>query len=181
MSTISRSASRRWSMASRFRSHSRTRRSTPIECSGSVSDTRPPRWVLRSRADAHCVSLARSRARAARRLRDSVSALVRALPAPAYISAGMLGWELERFFHAGWICVGRATELPEPGDQRALIAGGQSLLMVRDGDEILHCFYNVCRHRAHELMPLGESRHHHFIRCPYHAWAYTLDGSLRAT
>ena len=110
-----------------------------------------------------------------------MSELVRTLPAPAYTSASILDWELDHFFHAGWSCVGRDTDLPDAGDQRAFTVGGQGLLMVRDGDGTLRCFYNVCRHRAHELMPIGNSRHHNFIRCPYHAWAYRLDGSLRAT
>jgi Rieske 2Fe-2S family protein len=110
-----------------------------------------------------------------------VSDLVRTLPAPAYTSTSILDWELDHFFHSGWICVGRASELADAGDQRAFVAGGQGFLMVRDADGELHCFYNVCRHRAHELLPVGDSNHHRYIRCPYHAWAYRLDGSLRAT
>src|ERR1700680_1268252 len=180
MSTISRSASLPWSMASRSRSRSRTPRSTPRECSVSVSDMQPPRSVLRFRAGARCVSRARGRMRAAWRWRDAVSDLVRTLPAPAYTSAGMLGWELERFFHAGWICVGRATELPDPGDQRALTAGGQSLLMVRDGAGVLHCFYNVCRHRAHELLPLGEWGPHRFIAGRVTPWRQHSTGGFAA-
>jgi glycine betaine catabolism A len=107
--------------------------------------------------------------------------LIRTLPGPAYTSTSILEWELDHFFHSGWICVGRDTQLPDAGDQRAFVAGGQSLLMVRDSEGALRCFYNVCRHRAHELLPVGGAGHHHFIRCPYHAWAYRLDGSLRAT
>ncbi len=52
---------------------------------------------------------------------------------------------------------------------------GQSLFIVRDGDEI-RAFHNVCPHRAHELLS-GEGRVKRIV-CPYHAWTYTTDGRL---
>jgi Rieske 2Fe-2S family protein len=110
-----------------------------------------------------------------------VSEHVRTLPAHAYSATSVLTWEQEHFFRTGWMCVGRAAELPNPGDQRAVSAGGVGLLLARDSDGTIRCFYNVCRHRAHELLPVGEARNHRLIRCPYHAWAYRLDGGVRAT
>jgi Rieske 2Fe-2S family protein len=46
---------------------------------------------------------------------------------------------------------------------------------------VLRAFFNTCRHRGHELMPCGASARRNAIHCPYHAWTYGLDGSLRAT
>ena len=59
--------------------------------------------------------------------------------------------------------------------------GAQSFLLVRGDDGALRAFHNVCRHRGHELLAVGERRSQRGIRCPYHAWVYGLGGDLRAT
>ncbi len=75
------------------------------------------------------------------------------LPREAYIDEAVLAWEQDAFFRAGWVCVGRVTDLPEPGDQRARAIGGAGLLLTRDREGALHVFANACRHRGHELLP----------------------------
>jgi Rieske 2Fe-2S family protein len=101
------------------------------------------------------------------------------LPAEAYADASVLGWELEHFFDRSWVCVGRSEDLRNAGDRRAVRLGHERALLVRGESGKLHAFYNVCRHRGHELMAVGETASGRFIRCPYHAWAYGLDGELR--
>jgi Rieske 2Fe-2S family protein len=59
--------------------------------------------------------------------------------------------------------------------------GAQSFLLVRADDGQLRAFHNICRHRGHELLSVGEHRTQRGIRCPYHAWVYGLQGDLRAT
>ena len=49
--------------------------------------------------------------------------------------------------------------------------------MIRGKDGIRRGFYNVCQHRAHELLK-GSGRTK-VITCPYHAWTYHADGRLR--
>ena len=46
-----------------------------------------------------------------------------------------------------------------------------------DKDGEIRAFYNVCQHRAHELVQ--GSGNAGLIVCPYHAWTYELSGSLR--
>ena len=104
----------------------------------------------------------------------------RTLPAEAYTSAEVLGWEERHFFEASWVCAGRAVDLSNPGDQRALRVGREGILLVRGDDARLRGFYNVCRHRGHELLECGASRNQRGIKCPYHAWVYGLEGDLRA-
>jgi len=53
---------------------------------------------------------------------------------------------------------------------------GQSIFVTRTESGELKAFYNVCKHRAHELLS-GEGKTR-VITCPYHAWTYRLDGSL---
>lgn len=103
----------------------------------------------------------------------------RTLPGEAYTSDAVLTWEQDYVFRDSWVCIGRAADVCEPGAQRAVRAGSEGLLLTRDESGGLHAFYNVCRHRGHELLEMGESRTAPVIRCPYHAWVYGLDGCLR--
>ncbi len=104
----------------------------------------------------------------------------RVLPRAAYLSERVLAFELERLFAGSWVCAGRAEDLPEPGSRRAVPAGNVGVLVVRDLGGELRAFANVCRHRGHELLPAGTSASAGTLLCPYHAWSYRLDGSLRA-
>ena len=103
----------------------------------------------------------------------------RMLPREAYTSAEVFRWEQEAFFEGSWFCAGRAADVGHPGAQRAVLIGSEGVLLVRDAAGALRGFFNVCRHRGHELLEPGGSRHHTVIRCPYHAWVYDLDGNLR--
>jgi Rieske 2Fe-2S family protein len=102
------------------------------------------------------------------------------LPSAAYTSPDVLGWEKENLWQSTWVCVGRLEELVAPRQVRAVDLGDESVLLVRDEDGTLRAFSNVCRHRGHELAPVGDAIDVRLIRCPYHSWSYRLDGSLRA-
>ena len=105
----------------------------------------------------------------------------RMLPRAAYVDPAVFAWEKRHFFGGGWLCVGRSDQLPNPGDQRAEDAGEGSVLLVRGDDGALRAFANTCRHRGHELLPCGQTANNgRAIVCPYHGWAYTLRGGLRA-
>jgi Rieske 2Fe-2S family protein len=102
----------------------------------------------------------------------------RTLPPEAYLSPEVFAWETERFFEAGWLCVGRGDGLGDVGDQRAVRVGSEGILLVRDEAGVLRGFHNACRHRGHELLDPGAERSMRAIKCPYHAWVYGLDGRL---
>ncbi len=101
------------------------------------------------------------------------------LPCAAYTSPEVFAWEQRRFFEESWTCVGRAADLPTAGDQRAVEVGATTVVLVRDETGQLRAFFNVCRHRGHELLRPGRTTRASAIVCPYHAWTYGLDGSLR--
>jgi Rieske 2Fe-2S family protein len=103
------------------------------------------------------------------------------LPQAAYTSDAVLAWERTHFFGNTWVCAGRSSDLAEPGERRAVRIGDDAVLVVRGDDGAVRVFYNVCRHRGHELMACGATTRRGAIHCPYHAWTYGLDGSLRAT
>ncbi|MDH4278599.1 MAG: ring-hydroxylating oxygenase subunit alpha [Acidimicrobiia bacterium] len=75
-----------------------------------------------------------------------------------------------------WICHGE--KLRDPGMFVAETVAGMPILVLRDADGHLRAFYNVCKHRAHELVA-GEGRLRNLV-CPYHAWTYDLTGRLTA-
>lgn len=104
----------------------------------------------------------------------------RTLPAAAYTDEAVLAWEVENIFRNTWVCVGRLEELVTPGQIRAIDVAGEGVLLSRDPEGNLTAFSNVCRHRGHELAPIGDAFDARSIRCPYHAWSYRFDGTLRA-
>ncbi len=112
--------------------------------------------------------------------------LQRALPRAAYIDDAVWQRERERLFAHQWFAVARQEDVPGAGDRLVVDVAGESVLVVRDGEE-LRAFYNLCRHRGSTLVdpdPDGAPCAGRFaggIRCPYHAWTYGLDGGLRRT
>src|SRR6266487_5284550 len=102
----------------------------------------------------------------------------RTLPGRYYNAPEIWAEERERIFSRRWICVGRAAELAQPGDYAVRAVGGESVIVVRGQDGAVRAFYNVCRHRGTRLCETERGRLSETIQCPYHAWTYTLDGTL---
>jgi Rieske 2Fe-2S family protein len=57
--------------------------------------------------------------------------------------------------------------------------GDVGVLLTVAGGRV-RAFANVCRHRGHELLPIGGAAGHRAVVCPYHGWSFGLDGALRA-
>jgi Rieske 2Fe-2S family protein len=102
----------------------------------------------------------------------------RMLPREAYVDPAVFEWEQRNIF-SGWHCVGHAADLDGVGAQRAVGSGANGILLVRGDDGAVRAFANVCRHRGHELLACGASTKRRGIVCPYHAWSFKLDGTLR--
>ena len=110
--------------------------------------------------------------------------LEKTLPRASYLDDSEFQREYSAIFSKGWVCIGRASQIDSAGDYLAFKFGGDSILVVRGQDGDLRAFYNVCRHRGAELVPMPDSAPQagHFkraITCPYHAWTYQLDGNLK--
>ncbi|MEX0833937.1 MAG: aromatic ring-hydroxylating dioxygenase subunit alpha [Actinomycetota bacterium] len=120
--------------------------------------------------------------------------LEKSLPRDHYVSEEHFTVEKERIFAHEWFCVAREEEVPNPRDYLVLDVAGESILITRTKTGELRAFYNVCRHRGSQLKwdkparcggegsvsvrPSG-STEGNWIRCPYHAWTYGLEGDLR--
>jgi choline monooxygenase len=100
------------------------------------------------------------------------------LPYSWYSDAEILRREQERIFRSSWQYVGHVGELPEPGTYLTTRAGRGPVVVTRARDGVLRAFLNVCRHRGFPVASGFGKRE--TIQCPYHAWTYALDGSLRS-
>lgn len=87
--------------------------------------------------------------------------------------------ELERIWRPAWLFAAHSAELPQPGARTVFDVGDDSVLIVRGEDGEIGAFHNWCRHRGTRLADPPPAAGP-FIRCPYHQWAYGLDGSLTA-
>jgi phenylpropionate dioxygenase-like ring-hydroxylating dioxygenase large terminal subunit len=78
-----------------------------------------------------------------------------------------------------WFLVDHESRIPKPGDFFLYEYHGESIIIVRDREGQVRAHYNVCRHRGSRIctQPQGNVQ---LLVCPYHAWAYGLDGTLRA-
>jgi phenylpropionate dioxygenase-like ring-hydroxylating dioxygenase large terminal subunit len=100
-----------------------------------------------------------------------------AMPKSVYTSPDFLAQEMTHIFAKDWLCAGRADALPTPGDYLTMTIAGEPVIVLRDKDGDIRALSNVCRHRMSRLL---EGRGHtRAIVCPYHAWTYNLDGTLR--
>jgi carnitine monooxygenase subunit len=114
---------------------------------------------------------------AAERRLDADPALSYTLPARYCISPEIFEREREAVFFRSWQYAGHVEDLPEVGSFITGAVLDQGYLIIRGKDEKLRAFYNVCSHRAHELLRgTGRAR---VITCPYHAWSYHATGELR--
>ena len=100
------------------------------------------------------------------------------LPPAVYTDPDVFTLERDRLFRRGWVGCGRGDRWPSAGSCAPVDIAGMPVLITRDRSGTLHAFANSCRHRGTELVgaPCRLAR----IVCPFHAWAYALDGRLVA-
>jgi phenylpropionate dioxygenase-like ring-hydroxylating dioxygenase large terminal subunit len=98
------------------------------------------------------------------------------VPRGRYIDHDFLQLEIERLFPRTWLNACRLDEVERVGQYVDFEIGGQSIVVVRT-EEGLRAYFNACRHRGTRLVQ-GQGRIGEF-RCPFHAWRWNLDGSLK--
>jgi phenylpropionate dioxygenase-like ring-hydroxylating dioxygenase large terminal subunit len=86
--------------------------------------------------------------------------------------------EMVRVFARSWVWLGDTEDLQEPGDFITGIIGKQPVIVIKQTDGSIKGFLNNCRHRASGLAfdPAGHCGK--TLTCPYHNWAYSIDGTL---
>ncbi|MBW2716919.1 MAG: aromatic ring-hydroxylating dioxygenase subunit alpha, partial [Deltaproteobacteria bacterium] len=97
-----------------------------------------------------------------------------ALQQAFYSDPSIYALDMERIFMRQWLCVGHESRIPKSGDFFVHEVAGESLIIIRGGDEVVRALVNVCRHRGSEVCYEKEGNAKVLV------WAYELDGSLRA-
>ncbi len=107
-----------------------------------------------------------------------MSGTVTSLAARYYTDPQVFEIEKAGLLSRTWQFGCHTTDLADVGDYATFDIAGESLFAIRGRDEKIRVFYNVCQHRAHQLVNgTGRTR---VVVCPYHAWTYELNGELRA-
>jgi len=99
------------------------------------------------------------------------------LPREAYTSGAFFDLEVEKIFRQDWICVGHIAQVPNVGDYFTVDVLNELLMVVRGADRV-RVLSRICLHR---WAPVAEGQGNvNLFSCPFHRWAYGLDGQLVA-
>jgi len=99
------------------------------------------------------------------------------LPAPFYNDHEIFDLDMSAVFARSWIFVGTEAEVAEPGDYRTIEVGSYSVIVVRDDEEQVRAWHNVCRHRGARILTDQQGSVGNIV-CGYHKWTYGVDGRL---
>ncbi len=103
---------------------------------------------------------------------------IRSLEARYYTDPAVYEAEKLGLLARTWQLAGHVSQVENTGDYFAFEMAGESLFCIKGRDGVIRTFYNVCQHRAHQLVSgTGTTR---VVVCPYHSWTYELTGGLRA-
>ncbi len=101
------------------------------------------------------------------------------IPTERYVAADFVDKERDAIWMKVWQVVGRADELPKPGDWKIYRIFDQSYIVVRGKDDKIRGFVNACRHRGNALCTQARGNAKRGFLCQYHLWSYDLEGKLR--
>jgi len=107
-------------------------------------------------------------------------ATARGVPNAYYTDLNAYAHERDTIFADQWACVAFASDVPEAGAVFPVQLAGMPLLVVRDRQDTIRVFHNVCSHRGVKLAEQPEVLAG-MLCCPYHSWTYDLTGKLVAT
>jgi phenylpropionate dioxygenase-like ring-hydroxylating dioxygenase large terminal subunit len=90
--------------------------------------------------------------------------------------------EIDKIFKKSWFYLCSESELKDPGSYvvKDIPHLHRSIIVIRGNDGAVRAFDNVCKHRGNKLIYeecSGSGKK--VLTCPFHAWTYNLDGSVR--
>lgn len=95
-----------------------------------------------------------------------------------YTDPALFEREMDRIFHRTWVWVAHESEIAKAGDFRTAWIGRRPVIVTRDRRGGINVLLNRCRHRGASVCETPKGNGNGFT-CPYHAWSYALDGTLR--
>lgn len=102
------------------------------------------------------------------------------LPNAAYNDAEVFAFERDNVIGKTWAALEFESALPYAAYMKPIEFMGLPILLVRDREDNVKVFHNVCSHRGMILVP-DEGPARNLIRCRYHSWSYDLQGELKST
>ena len=98
------------------------------------------------------------------------------MPPEIYTSDEFLGFERDALFATEWLCVGRASRIPNVGDYFTATANDEPIIVTRAKDGSVHAFSSICQHRGMQVV--ADEGNCTKFTCLYHLWSYDLTGRL---
>ena len=99
------------------------------------------------------------------------------LPQAFYVEPHIFNADMDRIYRRHWLLAGPTCRVPQPGDYFTYQIANDSIVVLRDESGTIRAHHNVCRHRGSRIC-LDEQGHAKRLVCPYHNWAYDLNGAL---
>ena len=101
------------------------------------------------------------------------------IPKERYTSREFAKLEWDRMWTRTWLLAGTLSDLENVGDYFSFEIGRESIVVARSAPDRIDAFYNVCQHRASQVVVGRGCGHARSFVCPYHLWTYDLTGKLR--
>ena len=98
-------------------------------------------------------------------------------PVAQYTDLDRFNQEKEEIFKNQPICIGISSLIPNVGDWFTVEVVGYPILLVRDKENKINAYLNICSHRGAKLAE-GKGNAVKAFKCPYHSWTYSLNGEL---
>ena len=99
------------------------------------------------------------------------------VPIEHYISREWHELEKERLWSRVWQFACREEHIPDVGDHIVYDIAGRSYIVMRSAPDTIKAYPNACLHRGRQLKQYDGNCSE--IRCPFHGFAWDLDGSLQ--
>ncbi|WP_082452884.1 aromatic ring-hydroxylating oxygenase subunit alpha [Sphingomonas sp. Leaf208] len=100
------------------------------------------------------------------------------LEQPFYLDADIFEFERNAWMTRQWMLMAHVAELPVKGSHIVRDLFGESIVIVRAGDDDVRAYFNVCTHRGSQLCKVDGRAP--LLVCPYHAWSFKLTGELQS-
>ena len=98
------------------------------------------------------------------------------LPIDRWTSREFFELEVEKVWRKTWQMACRVSQVSTPGQYFVYDIVNDSILITCTDEGEIKAYYNSCLHRGRALKRgAGKSDN---LRCPYHGWTYSCDGSL---
>ena len=96
-----------------------------------------------------------------------------------YTSDAVFDADMAKVVSRKWLLAGHISRIPEKGDYFLFRVGREQIIVIRENENNVRAFFNVCRHRGSTICQADSGNAPRLV-CPYHAWTFGLDGRLIA-